>query len=222
MDPNTFQQFHGASPTMSLTHVRNTASTTTSHTVSASAVVGELAVLHCSAVGSGGYTGATPSGWTELTYSRTTTGTGAVWGVFAIKILVSGDIGTTLTGLPGGGGGQGSTISYFTPSRPIVSATVVGTAGNEATTGTPVNQSLNIQTNNAPPNLAFAGYISNNAITTRTSTGATMTEITERTVTLYSYVKYKVYNVGSTLENITIAMADYGNNCLQSFYLKVS
>lgn len=204
---------------LSFTYLFNTSSTTTSHTVSSSAQEGDIAVLHCSAQGSGSYSGATPSGWTEAAYSRTTTGTGAVWGIFAYKILASGDVGATLTGLPGGGQGQASTIVYHRPSRAINTVALGATVGNEATTGTPATQTQNVSGVNLPPNILFGGWISGGAITTR-STSITMTEIAEKTGNPYSYVKYKLYNVGDTLEYLTADMADYGNNCLQTMFLK--
>lgn len=204
---------------LSFTYLFNTSSTTTSHTVSSSAQAGDIAILHCSAQGSGSYTGGTPSGWTEATYSRTTSGTGAVWGIFAYKVLVSGDVGATLTGLPGGGQGQASTIVYYRPSKTINTVALGATAGNEATTGTPATQTQNVSGVNLPPNILLGGWIANAAVTTR-STTITMTEITEKTGNPYSYVKHKLYNVGDTLEYLTADMADYGNNCLQTFFLK--
>lgn len=206
---------------LDMTYQFSTASTTTSHTISSSAQVGDLVVLHCYAQGSGGYSGATPSGWTQVAYSRTTTGTGAVWGVLAYKVLVSGDPNTTLTGLPGGGAGQGSTMLYYRPSKAITLVTLVGNsaAGDEATTGDPAQQNMNVSFDNDPPYICVGGYISNGAITTRTSS-VTMSEITEKTGNPYAYVKHKTYNIGDTLEYVSVDMADFGNNCLQSFYLK--
>lgn len=211
---------NGIIPALSLSFLFSTGSVTTSHTVSASAQAGDLAILHCGANGSGSYAGATPAGWTQVCYSRTTSGTGAVWGVFAYKVLTGGDIGATLTGLPTGGGGASSTITYYRPSKAITTVSLVGTAGDEATTAAPTNQSMNIALANDPAYVALIGYVANNSITTRGST-VSMTEITERASGFWSYVKYKIYNIGDTLEFITASMADYGNNCLQSFFLSV-
>lgn len=209
---------------LDLTYVWNTVSTLTSHTVEAGGdvVAGDLAVLHCCAQGSGAYTGAVPAGWTQVRYSRTTSGTGAVWGVVAYKVLESTDIGATLTGLPAGGGNEGSTILYFRPSKPITSVTLyTGTnaGGDAATTGTPANQVVSSLTANDPAYIAIAGYISNGSVTTRGSS-VIMDEIAGR-ASPYIYTKYKVYNVGATLESITVSMADYGNNCLQSLLLQI-
>jgi hypothetical protein len=212
----------GAPAALALSFLFSTGSTTTSHTVSASAQAGDLAILHCGANGSGSYSGATPAGWTQVCYSRTTSGTGAVWGVFAYKVLVSGDIGATLTGLPTGGGGASSTITYYRPSVAISSVSLMGgsSTGDEATTATPTNQTQNISLDNDPAYVNHVGWVANNSITTRGTT-VTMSEITERASGFWSYVKYKIYNVGDTLEFNTASMADYGNNCLQSFVLKV-
>lgn len=213
----------GGSPAaLSLSFLFSTGSLTASHTVTSSAQAGDLAVLHCSANGSGNYTGGVPSGWTQVCYSRTTSGTGAVWGVFAYKILTEGDRGLQLTGLPSGGGGAASAITYYRPSKPITSVSLMGgsATGDEATTGTPTNQTQNISLDNDPAYVNHVGWVANNSITTRGTT-VTMTEITERAVNFWSYVKWKIYNVGDTLEFNTASMADYGNNCLQSFVLKV-
>lgn len=204
---------------ISMSFVTSTSSATTSHTVSSSAQAGDIAIIHMAANGSGAYSGAPPSGWANTTYSRTTTGTGAVWGSFAWKQLVSGDIGATLTGLPTGGGWGNSVIVYFRPSKAITSASVVGTPNQEATTGDPVQQNNDTSTSNNPPNIVVAGYISNGTITTRTST-VTMNEITQRTNNVF--LKYKIYNIGDTLEYVSVDMADFGNNCLHSFYLTIT
>jgi hypothetical protein len=204
---------------ISMSFVTSTSSTTTSHTVSASAQAGDIAIIHMAANGSGGYAGAPPAGWSNTTYARTTTGTGAVWGSFAWKQLVSGDIGATLTGLPTGGGWGNSVIAYFRPSKAITANSVVGTPNQEASNGAPATQSNNVLTSNVPPNILVAGYISNGTITARTSS-VTMTEIVQRTNNVY--LKYKIYNIGDTLENSTVSMADFGNNMLHSFYLTIS
>lgn len=204
---------------ISMEFLFSTSSTTTSHTVSASAAAGDIAIIHMAASGSGAYSGAPPSGWANTTYSRTTTGSGAVWGAFAWKQLVSGDIGASLTGLPTGGQWGNSVIVYFRPSKAITSASVVGTPNQQATTGDPTAQNNNIATSNNPPNILVAGYISGGTITTRTSS-VTMDEITQRTNNVY--LKHKIYNIGDTLDNVSVDMADFGNNCLHSFYLTIT
>lgn len=209
---------------LDLSYIWATLSNFNTHTIESGGdvVAGDLAVLHCCAQGSGSYAGAIPSGWTQVRYSRTTSGTGAVWGVIAYKVLGSGDIGATLTGLPAGGGNEGSTILYFRPSKPITSVALYtgsSSGGDEATTGTPVNQTISTAAANDPAYIAIAGYVANGTITTRGSS-VTMSEVTGR-ASPYSYTKYKIYNIGATLEAVTISMADYGNNCLQSCLLQV-
>lgn len=204
---------------ISMSFVTSSTSDTTSHVVSTSAQAGDIAIIHMAASGSGAYAGAPPSGWANTTYARTTTGSGAVWGSFAWKQLVSGDIGATLTGLPTGGSWRNSVIVYFRPSKAITSVSVVGTPNQQATTGDPVQQDNNIAGSNNPPNIIVAGYISNGTITTRTSS-VTMNEIVQRTNNVF--LKYKIYNIGDTLEYVSADMADFGNNCLHSFYLTIT
>lgn len=210
----------GGGGALTVSYLFSTSSTTSSHTISASAQAGDLAIMHCYAQGSGGYSGAGPSGWSEVAYARTTTGTGAVWGVLSYKVLVSGDIGSTITGLPAGGAGHGSTTIYYRPSKTISTVTLAATAGNEATTGDPAAQIMNVSGNNDPTNVCVAGYIANAVVTTRSST-VTMSEITEKSGNPYAYLKHKAYNVLDTLEYISVDMTDYGNNCLQSFFLEI-
>lgn len=204
---------------ISMSFVTSTTSATTSHTISTSAQAGDIAIIHMAASGSGAYAGAPPAGWANTTYARTTTGSGAVWGSFAWKQLVSGDIGATLTGLPTGGSWRNSVIVYFRPSKAITSASVVGTPNQQATTGDPVQQDNNIAGSNNPPNIIVGGYISNGTITTRTSS-VTMNEIVQRTNNVF--LKYKIYNIGDTLEYVSVDMADFGNNMLHSFYLTIT
>ena len=209
-----------ASSDLSISYQFSSSSTTTSHVISASAQAGDLAIIHCYAQGSGSYSGAGPVGWTQAAYARTTTGTGAVWGVLSYKVLTAGDIGATLTNLPSGGAGLGSTTLYYRPSKAISSVTLVGTAGNEATTGDPAPQIMNVALNNDPANVCIAAYVANSAIATRSST-VPMSEIAEKTGNPYAYIKHKAYNIGDTLEYISVDMADYNNNCLQSFFVEV-
>jgi len=182
-----------ASSDLSISYQFSSSSTTTSHVISASA---------------------------QAAYARTTTGTGAVWGILSYKVLTAGDVGATLSSLPAGGQGQGSTILYYRPSKAISSVTLVGTAGNEATTGDPAPQTMNVAWNNNPTNVCIAAYVANSAIATRSST-VTMSEIAEKTGNPYAYIKHKAYNIGDTLEYISVDMADYNNNCLQSFFVEV-
>lgn len=207
---------------LSLSFLFSTGSLTASHTITSTAQAGDLAVLHCAACGSGSYSGALPAGWTQIAYSRTTTGTGAVWGAVAYKILTEGDRGLQLTGLPSGGNGAASSITYYRPSKAITSVALMGNSatGDQATTAAPTTQVQNIALDNDPAYISQVGWVANNSITTR-STSITMTEIAVRTVNFWFYTKWKIYNVGNTLEYNTINMADYGNNCLQSFVLKV-
>ena len=209
---------------LDLTYQAVSYSTTASHTIPSGSglAAGDLAVMHCAAQGSGAYTGAVPSGWTQIRYSRTTSGSSAVWGVIAYKVLSSGDIGSTLTGLPAGGGNEGSTILYFRPSKPITTVSLVtgiNRGGDQATTATPADQAVDVNSANDPAYVAIVGYVANGTVTTRW-TSVSMSEAVGRTAP-YQFTKYKIYNIGATLEYITVTMADYGNNCLQSALLSV-
>lgn len=208
-----------AAESISMSFVTSTTSTTSSHTVSNSAQAGDIAIIHMAAAGAAGFSGSPPSGWANTTYSRVGSASTGIWGTFAWKQLVSGDIGSSLTGLPSGGQWGNSTIVYLRPSKTITSASVVGTPNQEATANDPAAQNNNIATSNNPPNILVAGYISSGTITTRTSS-VTMNEIVQRTNNVY--LKYKIYNIGDTLDNVSVDMADFGNNILHSFYLTIT
>lgn len=213
----------GAAP-LDLSYLFSTLSTTKSHTISSSAQAGDLAILFCSAVWGSGATfwAGDTAGFTEIRAAQSGASLVHARGLVGYKVLTSGDIGATLTNLvyAANAGSAYSGILYFRPSKPISSVTDVSTGGNQGTTAAPTGQTIGVSTDNDPAYVAFASYLSNTNPTR--GSGVTMTETTIANITGHRhYSKHKIYNVGNTLNNISITMTDGGNNVLQSGALKV-
>lgn len=148
---------------------------------------------------------------------------------FASRSIISYKVYTTndTVNLPAGAamGGSGGTRTTILTLRPDFSkfstSQNVLSLNAEATASDPVAQALNMSTISTATNpvIGIAHYAASSNVATRTSTGASMTEIINPSGN--QYVKYIIYNKGSTPANITIDMPDTGVNTLQSFALQI-
>lgn len=212
---------------LTLTALFTTTSATNSHVISSSAQAGDIAVLHCTAIIplSGGSWAGSVGGFTTVVDTQSGTGLLDVRNVVAYKVLVSGDIGATLSNTPNGGGSAvgASGIAYFRPSKPISTVTDIGTGGAQFTNSAPTSQTIDVTTDNDPTYILFATYHSQNNVTRTSSGGGTFSEIAIKNETNWrAYSRYLINNVGDTLFNITVSMTDGGNdNMMQSLALRI-
>lgn len=185
-------------------------SSSSSITIPVAARVDDIAILfdRAAAVGAGIIAPAavTPSGWTQAITSNIDQSTGSIRTTILYKLLVSGDPGTTITGMAALGSGTTSKIMAI--YRPLNKASVlryIPTAFNFGTivNGTAVtNQTINattLQNNNLA--LVLANYTTlSTAITSRGSTGPyTMTEVASTSTS--HYMKYYVAPYSTNFSN---------------------
>ena len=183
-----------------------TSSGTSTITLSASAQTGDIAILYDVTNVTSNNT--VPSGWTQI-INQTTTG---IRTIVSYRILTAGQAGTTITGTASG---SRKFIAVYRGNIPITTATVTVT-GQQATTGTPNNQSL---TGEAGPMIAYAVYSATQAsITTRGwSVGSPVLLSTTGGPTIYS--NHLITNSG-TPSTTTISQTDNGSNVMASFRIK--
>jgi hypothetical protein len=125
-------------PLFTVTYIDTAESNTSSITIPSTAQVGDLAVLYDFAVTTGTVapTSVTPSGWTKISVSDVSlTTTPAMRGTIHWKFLVSGDPGSTITGMAGGT----TNDKIITIHRPSITGLVPASglfAGSLLTSGT--------------------------------------------------------------------------------------
>jgi hypothetical protein len=158
---------------------------------------------------SGTTTNTIPSGWTSIV-GTTTTG---IRSNISYKKLVSGDLGTTITGM---GGTVNKVLVIVRPNGPVGSVSL-STPTGVATTAVPTNQTISMS-GQTRPIMGFAHYTSTGNIVTRTGTG-NEAEYSAASGSGRQYVKTWCYNA-STAANITIGMSDGGTNILQGFWIR--
>lgn len=198
---------------ISVSSVTNSAAGTI--VVPATAQAGDVAVLLDFAVSSTtAATAVTPSGWTQIRTDTINAST-AVRASVSYKILVSGDVNATLTGMTGGTSTR-KMLLLIKNSRKITSVTV-GSSNGAASDTDPASQTISVS-GIAPSLVLIAHYAGSSSVNPRTSS-KTMTEVVGSSTN--QYCKYSVVNNRSLAENITVDMDDNGTNALQSFYLKL-
>jgi len=175
-------------------------------TIPSAAKSGDLAVLMDYSTST---TDTTPSGFTQINTSTTTD----IRVSSSYKVLVSGDPGTSITGMAGT---TRKILLVFSPNKPIATVTATST-GSEATVNNPVAQTLSLASTSATV-IGFAHYAASAAVSPRTGTG--MVEIIGADTR--QYAKYIIHNTGRTTANISVDMDDEGTNGLQSFYINLT
>lgn len=199
------------------TYITNSTSTTSTITVPATAQAGDIAYLVDMSYNASttAPTTVTPTGWTAMNSSVNQTTTPACRGNTWYKILSSGDVGATVTGMSGTSSTQ-KMIMIYRPSLTPNASTYNG-GSQQATAAVPTNQTLSLTNwgGYQPWGVGFAIYSSSGTITTR---GSTVTASRELNVGTTLYVKTFEWTDGTqpfTLDS-TISMADYGSNMLMS------
>ena len=163
-------------------------------------------------------TSVVPSGWT-LIDGVTTTG---IRTNISYKILTSGDVGATITGMAG----SARKVLYVVRKVDTIFPTVtLSTPGSQATTAAPTNQTI---TASSAYNVYFAAGASTGTIAgiTISQTGVTDGPSYVQSVSTSGiYVGWTVGNTGvnaQTQANATVSMPDGGTNTLQSFRMTVT
>lgn len=188
-------------------HASNT-STGSTITIPSAADIGDYAVLFDTSTTT---TDTTPTNWTSLNKATTT----GIRTNVSYKRLVSGDPGSTITGMAG----TTRKIILIIKGNSDITNVTISTPGSQATTATPTNQTISGSVNT--PTVFFATYASTGSITTRGWTTGTPIEYSSFS-TSGIYVKALTYGRGTTPATATISMSDGGTNTLQSFSIKFS
>jgi hypothetical protein len=189
----------------SMSFVGRTEVTGTTVTLPAGSAAGDFAILFDSATTG---TTASPTSWVSV---NTISSGIALSQVISYRILQSGDIGSTFTGMATNGR---KVLIVYRPNTAITTVSVTVT-GSEATIATPASQSLVGQ---AGPMIAFACYSSSGNVATRGwSVGAPSEYFIASTSS--NYVKALITNTG-TPATTTISMNDAGTNALTSFRVR--
>lgn len=201
----------GQNPTVLDNAVIHASATSTASTITipAAAAIDDFAVLFDFSTTT---TNTIPSGWTSIN-GVTTTG---IRTNISYKKLVSGDPGSSITGMAG----TTRKILLIVKGNSAISSVTVSTPGSQATTATPTNQTIS-STGQVTPTIFFAVYAATGAITTRGWTGGTPVEYSSFS-TSGIYVKALTYGKNTTPASATISMSDGGTNTLQSFSLKLN
>ena len=199
------------------TFVASATSTTSTISIPAISSVGDFAVLFDSATDIL-FTPNTvvPSGWSsisnvsEVEFSPLET----IRSIVSYKSLVSGDPGSSITGMNAGFfGTDRKIIMVFRPNFSVQNTSILSVNG--ATNSN--SQTITI-TESQPPILAFAHWASNGTISSRGVSGITMNEVSNTTG---QYASYKIFNSNETTSDATISMSDNGSvQSLQSLYVQ--
>lgn len=205
-----------AAPTISL-FASATSQDSTTITVPAGVVVGDLLVLFDSSYDSDGITpaSAVPSGFTAI--SDTSSGIGMRI-ISSRKLAVGGEAGSSLTGMTTGNIGVSKALYVFRRS-PVATSLSLSTPQSQITTGNPTAQ-VQSASAGATPLIVFGFYTAIGTIDPRTFTPAKDGELPSASNVLM-YIAYKIYN--SAPQDTTIDMDDEGDaNGLQSVYITMN
>jgi hypothetical protein len=174
--------------------------------------VGDLAVLLDRALGTGSPASVTPSGWSS---ANSTTATDRRQNI-SYKVLESGDIGASITGM--NGGTNRKLVFIFRASIPLVSA-LNSTFNGEGTDGNPASQGVAASGGAVP--LVVIGAIGASGSGSAFSTASPAFDATVAHTSNAMVMGYKIYNSGPA--DHTIDANDIADgNILQSGYIGVT
>lgn len=194
----------------------NTSASSTSNTITipSGAAIGDIAVLLDFA---GNFTGGiqttvVPSGWTSVSNKSSSTNSEGSKSIVSYKKLVSGDPGSSITGMNGAGYNV-KLMVVFTPSFPITTITVAGLAETIADVA-PAAQSVAAQT----LNYAVIGCATNtNYAPSWTDTWYDNTYGSSR-----GKLAYKLFNSSPASVSMDFTTTAYSHACIQAFALVVT
>jgi len=187
--------------------------------IPSTARVGDIAVLFDTSTSTGDVI---PSGWTSI--NGITTGS-AIRTNISYKILVSGDVNSTVSGI---GGNARKVLTIFRTFNDVTPPISLSTVSAQATTSTPTEQTIT-GNSGAKSCIYFAAYSKTDSATpTRgfTQTGQSPTEIISVGSQNGIYVKFTVVPGGGVNSvahsNASITMTVAGTVILQSFRMEVN
>lgn len=196
--------------------VTSATSTASTITVPGTAQAGDLAILidgTSNAVSPA--TSVTPSTWTKDAEATHTAGV-ANRCIISHKILESGDISASITGMAGVTQLR-KIMLIFRPSVPLTVVTP-STPTGQSTSGNPSSQVIAMTASSTPViGIAhfYAGAASEPTVSPRTNSPAATGEVNSA---ISQYVQYMLYNTSPS--DHTIDMDDEGNNTLQGIYYR--
>jgi len=204
----------GAVP-IDLTFVTHVVGNSTSKSIPAGASIGDLCVIFDHGFGSSLPADVTPTDFTQLvTASGALSDGNDMRSKISAKVLVSGDPGSTVTGINGGTNDRYITM-IFSPSAPI-SGFEINSPNEQFTTGNPTSQTIAASGETNLGILMLGDMYAGTAISPRTASG--MEEQLGGATTQYSH--YRIFNDGDTPVNQTYDMDDEGDGqSLLSCYL---
>lgn len=205
----------GGPKTVDFTFVTSTTGNNVNKAIpSAGVVAGDLCVIFDSGLKTTGSVSAvTPSGFTFVGGDTATDGSNNLGCRISAKILESGDIGGTVTGINGPDDSRYIT-AVFHPSTTIRGFTV-NSPNNDGTSGNPAAQTITASGETKRAVLMLGSMRATGAVSPRTATS--MTEIAGSATTHYAH--YRIFNVGDATADQTYDMDDEGVNILLSAYL---
>lgn len=204
--------------------VSQTSSTASTIAVPSGAQAGDVAVLFDYGTNASTTipTSVTPTGFTlisDASISSTSSGRS----VISYKVLVSGDLGGTITGI--NATTNEKILFIFRPNQPVITSNslsiTLSTPGSQAvSSGNPSNQTISMSSLNSRKSdclLYFSSYRFGFGATaaTRGATGPSFTEVG-------TYIKYGEFIASETTSDATISMSATGTpafQILQSFYM---
>lgn len=187
-------------------------STSSTITIPAGAAVGDIAVLFDYAGSFLTTSTVVPSGWTSVSNLSSNTGYGTR-AIVSFKKLLSGDPGSTITGMNGGFFND-KQILIFSPNSTITTITVAGLAETIADAA-PAAQSVAAQT----LNYVVIGCASNRVyqpIWTSTWYDETFSQSSRK------QFGYKLFNTSPASVSMDFTATDYSHACIQAFALVVT
>lgn len=200
------------------TFVASATSTTSTISIPASSSVGDFVVLFDSSRDNIFDPPSTvvPTGWSLISNVSESNilSLSSIRSIVSYKSLVSGDPGSSITGMNAGFfGTDRKIIMVFRPNFSVQNTSILSVNG--ATNSN--SQTITI-TESQPPILAFAHWASNGTISSRGVSGITMNEVSNTTG---QYASYKIFNSNETTSDATISMSDNGSvQSLQSLYVQ--
>lgn len=193
------------------------ASGTTSTNIPASAIAGDIAIFYASGHGTG--ISSTDNPTTPNNFIRVRLNVDPADSIIysAYKILEESDLIATLTS-----GINESTeycaVMIFRPSRTPSSLSAFSVNG-QATNGDPSPQTIDMSLGPTNKSILAVAFASVTGRETGTTTSPTMIE---RIVNARSSAYYRIFNYPTVPSNITVDIADEGDNAIQSWGLAIS
>lgn len=184
----------------------------TSLNIPGTAQAGDLAILATAAEGLS-IAKVWPAGWTEVREDHDVDDARMVSGY---KILTSGDLGTTITGM--NDSDEHMVMIIFRPDKPINQAAVY-TINGEATISNPAAQTIAMSALTGP--MVGVVFMSSTTSVLESISPAVMTEV-PFVGNSNGYCGYVIYNKANTPTNVVVDMPDEGDNVMQSWAIKVA